>query len=85
MEYYIKWEIEGIEAENEIEAAKKALEWLRDESSLCLTFTMRDEKNQCCSVDLTEAPGEEVLPMTLEEFYTSNWNLQLGEDENISL
>ena len=70
-QYTVKWIINSISADSPLEAAQKALDWIKDEGQ-CHTFTTQDEETKKChSVDLDEIPGDEVTELTEEEFKNS--------------
>ena len=63
--FKVVWEIE-LEAENPLEAAKKAQNWMQDKDSLCQQFYVQQEgfEDVLASVDLLEEDEDAVLPVT---------------------
>lgn len=57
MKYFVTWEID-IDAESPREAAQKALNMQRDETSLATCFKVFDDKGNEIAVDLSE-PDED--------------------------
>ena len=74
-EYLVRWDIE-LFAKSPEEAARIANEWLTDWHTRCRTFHVIDKDNNAHSVDLTE---KVVKPLTIEEFYTTNFSLNQSE------
>lgn len=78
MEYLVRWEIE-LDAGSPLDAAKTAFNWMRETNAQCLIFHVIEHEpkkdGNAFSVDLAEIDEDAVLPLTIEEFYTSNFSL----------
>ncbi len=73
MEYTVKWEIQ-LQAGSPLDAAEIAIAWLRNKQYGAHIFSTMDEDGICHTVDLDEPEGEQVLPLTLDQFHEVTLN-----------
>ena len=53
--YYVKWEINALEATNPADAAQKALDYIKNSASIAHVFEVTDEKtNKTKTIDLND-------------------------------